>query len=112
MICYNTSCSQGKDIIPEDFILVKLEQKEYAAVAQLDRVPDSDSGGRGFESRRPYQNTAAPQRSGGFFNRERDSNRAVVNGVPVARQSREAARLQAGNPVGRTKNAVPFGAAF
>ncbi len=27
----------------------------YAAVAQLDRVPDSDSGGRGFESRQPYQ---------------------------------------------------------
>ena len=26
----------------------------YAAVAQLDRVPDSDSGGRGFESRQPY----------------------------------------------------------
>ena len=34
---------------------------------------------------------------------KRDSNRAVVNGVPVARQSREAARPQAGNPVGRTK---------
>ena len=27
----------------------------FAAVAQLDRVPDSDSGGRGFESRQPYQ---------------------------------------------------------
>ena len=34
------------------------QQRHYcicAAVAQLDRVPDSDSGGRGFESRRPYQ---------------------------------------------------------
>ncbi len=29
--------------------------KRFAAVAQLDRVPDSDSGGRGFESRQPYQ---------------------------------------------------------
>ena len=28
--------------------------KRFAAVAQLDRVPDSDSGGRGFESRQPY----------------------------------------------------------
>ena len=32
-----------------------------------------------------------------------DSNRAVVNGVPGARQSREAARPQAGNPVSRTR---------
>ena len=32
----------------------------YAAVAQLDRVPDSDSGGRGFESRQPYQNPVTP----------------------------------------------------
>ena len=32
----------------------------YAAVAQLDRVPDSDSGGRGFESRQPYQKQTPP----------------------------------------------------
>ena len=35
--------------------------KRFAAVAQLDRVPDSDSGGRGFESRQPYQQQASPQ---------------------------------------------------
>ena len=35
---------------------------------------------------------------------KRDSNRAVVNGVPGARQSREAARPQAGNPVSRIKS--------
>ncbi len=38
---------------------------------------------------------------------KRDSNRAVVNGVPGARQSREAARPQAGNPVSRPKNRRP-----
>ena len=32
----------------------------YAAVAQLDRVPDSDSGGRGFESRQPYYKSGFP----------------------------------------------------
>ena len=37
---------------------------------------------------------------------QRDSKRAGVNGVPVARQSREPARPQAGNPVGRTKKAT------
>ena len=37
--------------------------KRFAAVAQLDRVPDSDSGGRGFESRQPYQKQTPP--SGG-----------------------------------------------
>ena len=44
----------NRSIISDGYGFVKLEQKEYAAVAQLDRVPDSDSGGRGFESRRPY----------------------------------------------------------
>ena len=29
-------------------------RKEYVPVAQLDRVSDSDSEGRGFESRRAY----------------------------------------------------------
>ena len=41
----------------------------YAAVAQLDRVPDSDSGGRGFESRQPYQRITRLilEQSGGLF---------------------------------------------
>ena len=46
-------------IIPDFPPLVNTDP--YAAVAQLDRVPDSDSGGRGFESRRPYQEKASPQ---------------------------------------------------
>ena len=42
--------------------------KRFAAVAQLDRVPDSDSGGRGFESRQPYHNqTAVFLYNSGFF---------------------------------------------
>ena len=39
---------------------------------------------------------------------KRDSNRAVVNGVPGARQSREAARPQAGNPVSRSGKVIDF----
>ncbi len=41
---------------------------QYPAVAQLDRVPDSDSGGRGFESRQPYQDPDAPIRGAGILN--------------------------------------------
>ncbi len=48
-----------------------MKRKEYAAVAQLDRVPDSDSGGRGFESRRPYQKTVAPTGAAAFLAREK-----------------------------------------
>ncbi len=48
------------------------------------------------------QNAATPFGWLRFELDQRDSNRAGVNGVPVARQSREAARPQAGNPVGRT----------
>ena len=39
----------------------------YAAVAQLDRVPDSDSGGRGFESRQPYLKNRLPLRKPVFY---------------------------------------------
>ena len=39
---------------------------------------------------------------------KRDSNRAVVNGVPGARQSREAARPQAGNPISRSGKVTDF----
>ena len=42
--------------------------KRFAAVAQLDRVPDSDSGGRGFESRQPYhENHRFLRGIGGFL---------------------------------------------
>ena len=47
--CYNTQAFE-RDYYSKNSSLCK-----YAAVAQLDRVPDSDSGGRGFESRQPYQ---------------------------------------------------------
>ena len=40
---------------------------ENAAVAQLDRVPDSDSGGRGFESRQPYQKVIDSSEIDDFF---------------------------------------------
>ena len=40
---------------------------KYAPVAQLDRVSDSDSEGRAFESHRAYQKkTLQPQRLQGF----------------------------------------------
>ena len=38
----------------------------------------------------------------------RDSKGAGVNGVPGARQSREAARPQAGNPVSRSGKVTDF----
>ena len=47
-------------IISESAVLVNTGPV-YAAVAQLDRVPDSDSGGRGFESRQPYHVKTRPQ---------------------------------------------------
>ena len=47
---------KGPDWGIDDYIRIRASCKygQYAAVAQLDRVPDSDSGGRGFESRQPY----------------------------------------------------------
>ncbi len=31
-----------------------VKYRQYASVAQMDRAPDSDSGGRGFKPRRAY----------------------------------------------------------
>ena len=54
-------------IISESAVLVNTGPI-YAAVAQLDRVPDSDSGGRGFESRQPYhEKTVDLKKIGGFW---------------------------------------------
>ena len=39
----------------------------YAPVAQLDRVSDSDSEGRWFESSRAYQKSRMRKRSGFYF---------------------------------------------
>ena len=59
-LCYNT-LAFGREHYSKNSPFCK-----YAAVAQLDRVPDSDSGGRGFESRQPYQNPGAPNWAAGF----------------------------------------------
>ena len=55
------------------FFAIMLWQYVNAAVAQLDRVPDSDSGGRGFESRQPYQKAGIPIRGClSFFVKDRE----------------------------------------
>ncbi len=65
-LCYNT-LAFGREHYSKNSPFCK-----YAAVAQLDRVPDSDSGGRGFESRQPYHILKARKaaRSPGFFYRQ------------------------------------------
>ena len=48
------------------FVIITKQYIEYAPVAQLDRVSDSDSEGRAFESHRAYQKYPPPQ-GGGYF---------------------------------------------
>ena len=64
--CYNTPCGirntrlmfELKFIIP--YFVMLVNTVKYVPVAQLDRVSDSDSEGRRFESCRAYQKEAVP----------------------------------------------------
>ena len=69
--CYNTPCGirntrlmfELKFIIP--YFVMLVNTVKYVPVAQLDRVSDSDSEGRRFESCRAYQK-GLPARVGFF----------------------------------------------
>ena len=59
------------------YYTLALREQMYAAVAQLDRVTDYESVGRGFESLSPYQKTGYPFWDSPFFGMEKRTQMGV-----------------------------------
>ena len=98
-----SSCNMKRDV------LLYTSFRKNGGLAQLVRASASHAEGRRFESATLHQKQqAAIQAACCFWESPRaDSKGAGVNDMPVACQSRDPARPQAGNPVGRTNNRRP-----
>ena len=93
---------------------------KYVPVAQLDRVSDSDSEGRRFESCRAYQK-GLPERVGFFgickvlicdLQARSALRRQSRRMLPQGDQGEALCQVAGSNPVGHTKKAYPQGWAF